>query len=127
MKYRAEYGYSGQEVGNAVSLTATDQVGGKFVWEWKLPHVIPKMELSRFANNVEEDPTRSQTIATQQKFSLNWKLPDWPSLALTYRRKQKDIFTSPEGSLTDTISTRIGSSEIVNPAYGWKWDLVLAL
>ena len=54
---------------------------------------------------MEEDPTRSQTIATQQKFSLNWKLPDWPSLALTYRREQKDIFTTPEGSLTDTIST----------------------
>ena len=105
MKYRAEYGYSGQEVGNAAFLTATDQVGGKFMWEWKLPHVLPKMEFSRFANNVEEDPTRSQTIATQQKFSLNWKLPDWPSLALTYGREQKDIFTSPEGSLTDTIST----------------------
>ncbi len=105
MKYRAEYGYSGQEVGKATSLTATDQVGGKFVWEWKLPHVIPKMEFSRFANNVEEDPTRSQTIGTQQQFSLNWKLPDWPSLALTYRREQKDIFTRPEGSLTDAIST----------------------
>jgi len=105
MKYRAEYGYSGQEVGNAASLMATDQVGGKFVWEWKLPHVIPKMEFSRFANNVEEDPTRSQTIATQQKFSLNWKLPDWPNLALTYSRSQKDIFTHPEGSLTDAISS----------------------
>jgi hypothetical protein len=54
IKYRAEYGYSGQEVGKAASFTATDQVGGKFLWEWKLPHVIPKMEFSRFANNVEE-------------------------------------------------------------------------
>jgi hypothetical protein len=105
MKYRAEYGYSGQEVGNAAFLTATDQVGGKFVWEWKLPYVIPKMEFSRFANNVEEDPTRSQTIATQQKFSLNWKLPNWPSLALMYSRAQKDIFIRPEGSLTDAINT----------------------
>jgi hypothetical protein len=105
MKYRAEYGYSGQEVGNTPSLTASDQVGGKFVWEWKLPHVKPKMEFSRFANNVEEDPTRSQTISTRQKFSLHWKLPDWPSLALTYSRAQKDIFTRPEGSLTDAIST----------------------
>jgi len=105
MKYRAEYGYSGQEVGNVASFTATDQVGGKFVWEWKLPYVIPKMEFSRFVNNVEEDPTRSQTIATQQKFSLNWKLPDWPSLVLTYSREQKDIFIRPEGSLTDAIST----------------------
>jgi len=105
MKYRAEYGYSGQEAGNASSLTATDQVGGKFVWEWKLPHVKPKMEFSRFANNVEEDPTRSQTIATRQKFSLHWNLPDWLSLALTYSLAQKDIFTRPEGSLTDAIST----------------------
>jgi hypothetical protein len=54
MKYRAEYGYSGQEVGKAASFTATDQVGGKFLWEWKLPHVIPKMEFSRFANNFAE-------------------------------------------------------------------------
>ncbi|MEE8125229.1 MAG: hypothetical protein V3T42_05395 [Nitrospirales bacterium] len=105
MKYRAEYGYSGQEVGKAPSLTGTDQVGGKFVWEWKLPHVTPKMEFSRFGNNVEKDSTRSQTIATQQKFSLNWKLPDWPSLALTYSREQKDIFIRPGGSLTDAIST----------------------
>ncbi len=105
MKYRAKYGYSGQEVGNASSLRATDQVGKKFVWEWKLPHVIPKMEFSRSANNVKENPTRSQTIATQQNFSLNWKLPDWLSLALTHRREQKDIFSRPEGSLTDAIST----------------------
>jgi hypothetical protein len=54
---------------------------------------------------VEKDPTRSQTIATQQKFSLNWKLPDWPSLAITYSREQKDIFTRPEGGLANAIST----------------------
>ncbi len=112
MKYRAEYGYSGQEVGKIPSLTATDQVGGKFVWEWKLPHVTPTMEFSRFANNVEEDPTRSQTIATQQKFSLNWRLPDWPSLALTYSREQKDIFTRPEGSLTDAIHTDLALAKL---------------
>ena len=106
MKYRAEYGYFGQEVGKAASITATDQIGGKFVWEWKLPYVIPQMEFSRFANNVEEDPTRSQTIATQQKFSLNWKMPNWPRLALTYSRAQKDIFSRPEGGLTDAISTK---------------------
>jgi hypothetical protein len=125
MKYRAEYGYSGQEMGKAASFTATDQVGGKFLWKWKLPHVIPKMEFSRFTNNVEEDPTRSQTIATRQKFSLNWKLPDWPSLALTYSREQKDIFTRPEGSLTDATSTESTLAKLsIQHTVGsgaWSW------
>jgi hypothetical protein len=83
------------------------------------------MEFSRFANNVEEDPTRSQTIATQQKFSLNWKLPDWPSLALTYSREQKDIFTRPEGSLTDATSTESTLAKLsIQHTLGsgtWSW------
>lgn len=105
MKYQAEYGYAGQETGKTPFATPHDQVGGKLVWEWKLPLVTPKVEFSRFTSNVDGDLSRARTVANQQKFSLNWTLPNWPTLALSYGRKQMDIFTRPEGPLSDAITT----------------------
>jgi hypothetical protein len=105
MKYQAEYGYAGQETGKTPFATPSDQVGGKLVWEWNLPLVTPKVEFSRFTSNVDGDLTRDQTVANQQKFSLNWTIPNWPSLALSYGRQQTDIFTRPEGPLSDAITT----------------------
>ncbi len=105
MKYQAEYGYSGQETGKTPFSTPNDQVGGKFVWEWNLPAVTPKIEFSRFTSNVDGDPTRSQSIANQQKFTLDWTIPNWPSLGLSYARQQMDIFTRPDGPLSDAITT----------------------
>jgi hypothetical protein len=80
-------------------------VGGKLVWEWNLPLVTPKVEFSRFTSNVEGDLTRARTVANQQKFSLNWTIPNLPTLALSYGRKQTDIFSRPEGPLSDAITT----------------------
>ncbi|MDH4193953.1 MAG: hypothetical protein OEY80_13190 [Nitrospirota bacterium] len=105
MKYQAEYGYAGQETGNTPFATPKDQVGGKLVWELNLPLVTPKIEFSRFTSNVDGDLTRARTIANQQKFSLNWTIPNWPSLALSYGRQQTDIFTRPEGPLADAIAS----------------------
>jgi len=105
MKYRAEYGYAGQETGKTPFATFNDQIGGKLAWEMNLPFVTPKVEFSRFTSNVDGDPTRAQTVANQQKFSLNWTIPNWPSLALSYGRYQTDIFTRPEGPLSDAIAT----------------------
>ena len=101
MKYRAEYGYSGQNMGNASSLAPNDHVGGKFLWEWQLPLVTPKVELSRFTSNVDHDPTRHQTISTRQFYSLDWTIPDWPSLTLSYSREQKSIFSRSAGARSD--------------------------
>ena len=105
MKYQAEYGYTGQETGNTPFATPNDQLGGKLVWEWNLPLVTPKVEFSRFTSNVDGDLTRARTVANQQKFSLNWTIPNWPSLALSYGRQQTDIFTRPEGPLADAVAT----------------------
>jgi hypothetical protein len=112
MKYQVEYGYAGQDTGKTPFSIPNDQVGGKFGWEWSLPIVTPKIEFSRFTSNADGDPTRSQSIANQQKFSLNWTIPDWPSLALTYGRKQTDIFTRPEGPLSDAITTETVSANL---------------
>ncbi len=101
MKYRAEYGYSGQNLGHASSLAPNDHVGGKFLWEWQLPFVTPKVELSRFASNVDNDPSRNQTISTRQFYSLDWSIPDWPSLTLSYSREQKSILSRSQGGRSD--------------------------
>lgn len=105
MKYQAEYGYVGQETGKTPFATPNDQVGGRLVWEWNLPLVTPKIEFSRFTSNVDGDLTRARTVANQQKFSLNFTIPNLPTLAFSYGRKQTDIFSRPEGPLSDAIAT----------------------
>lgn len=112
MTYRAEYGYAGKNTGKVLSVAPNGRVGGKFLWEWQLPFVTPKVELSRFANNVEHDPARNQTISTRQQYSLDWTIPDWPSLTLTYGREQKDIFSRSgglrsDGALMERVMTKI--------------------
>ena len=124
MTYRAEYGYVGQNKGKALSLAPTERMGGKFMWEWKLPFVTPKVELSRLTNNVDHDPTRNQTIATRQQYSLDWTIPDWPRLMLTYGREQKDIFTRPEESRSDaTLMERVTAKIAIDrPLGGGEWS-----
>ena len=112
MKYQAQYGYSGQETGNTAFTTPSDRVGGKLMWEWNLPLVTPKIELSRFTSNVEGDLSRAQTVANQQKFSLLWAAPDWPSLSIGYTRQQTDIFTRPDGPLSNAITTESVSANL---------------
>ncbi len=112
MKYRAQYGYSGQETGNTSFTTPNDRVGGKLAWEWNLPFVTPQIELSRFTSNVEGDLSRSQTVANQQKFSLLLAPPNLPSLSLGYVRQQTNIFTRPEGPLADAITTESVSANL---------------
>ncbi|HBP88651.1 MAG TPA: hypothetical protein DD706_13240, partial [Nitrospiraceae bacterium] len=112
MKYQAQYGYSGQETGDTSFATPNDRVGGKLMWEWNLPLFTPKIELSRFTNNVEGDLARAQTVANQQKFSLLWAAPNWPSLSLSYARQQTDIFTRPEGPLSNAINTESVSANL---------------
>jgi hypothetical protein len=112
MKYQAQYGYSGQETGNTLITTPNDRVGGKLVWEWNLPLITPKIEVSRFTSNVEGDLARTQTVANQQKFSLLWASPNWPSLSIGYARQQTDIYTRPEGPLSNAITTESLSTNL---------------
>lgn len=105
VRYQAEYGFAGQEAGNLPLSTPSGQMGGKMLWEWKLPLVTPKIELSRFADNVDSDPLRARTIASKQTFSLNWALPEGSQLSLSYGREQRDVFTQPDGPLSESITT----------------------
>ena len=112
MTYRAEYGYIGQDTGTVLSLAPTDRMGGKLQWEWQLPYVTPKVELSRLTDNVAQDPTRHQTLATRQHYSLDWTIPDWPRMIFSYGREQKDVSTWSGGSRSDTtfiekVSTKL--------------------
>ncbi len=105
VRYQAEYGFAGQEAGNLPLSTPNGQIGGKMLWEWKLPIVTPKIELSRFSDNVDSDPSRARTIASKQAFSLNWALPEGSQLSLSYGREQRDVFTQPDGPLAESITT----------------------
>ncbi len=112
MTYRAVYGYTGQDIGRTLSFAPNDQLGGKLLWEWQLPFVTPKVELSRFSNNVDHDPTRQQMISTRQQYSLDWTLPNLPSFTLGYGREQKDILSLSDESrsrttLRETVTTKI--------------------
>jgi len=104
MTYRAEYGYTDQDTSSALSLAPHDRVGGKLLWEWQLPFVTPKFEFSRFASNVDRDPSRPQMISTRQHYSLDWTIPEWPSFTLSYSREQKDLLNLSEGSRTDATA-----------------------
>jgi hypothetical protein len=76
--------------------------------------VTPKVEFSRFTSNVAGDLTRARTVTNQQIFSLNWALPHWPTLAVSYGRKQTDIFSRSDGPLSDVVT---GESVMANVAY----------
>jgi len=105
MTYHAEYGYAGHESGTLPLSTPSGKRGGTVRWEWKLPLVTPTIEVSRYSDNVEDDPFRTRTIATKQKFSLNWGLPKDSQLSLSYGREQQDVFTHPDGPLTYSLTT----------------------
>ncbi len=98
MRYRAEYGYAGQKANKGLSKVPHDRVGGAFLWEWQLPFITPKVELSRFTNTAENNLTRYQTISTRQEYSLDWTMSHWPSFTLSYGREKKDILNQEEGS-----------------------------
>ncbi len=98
MRYRAEYGYAGHKANKGLLVAPHDSVGGKFLWEWQLPFITPKVELSRFANTAENDLTRNQTISTRQEYSLGWTMFDWPSFMLSYGREKKDTLNQEEGA-----------------------------
>jgi hypothetical protein len=105
MKYHAEYGYAGQESGKLPLSTPNGKMGGKVQWEWKLPLVTPTIELSRYSDNVESDPFQPRTIASMQKFSLHLGLQQDSQLSLSYGREQRDVFTQPDGPLTNSMTT----------------------
>lgn len=112
MTYRAVYGYTGQNTERGLSFYPNNHVGGRLFWEWQLPFVTPKVELSRFTNNVDRNPTHSQTISTRQQYSLDWTIPNFPSLTLRYGRENKDIINLSEEShatttLQETVKTKI--------------------
>ena len=122
MRYRAEYGYAPQSTGNVSPIAPNDRVRGKFLWEWQLPFVTPKVELSRFANNEERNQIHEQTISTRQQYSLDWTIPHWPSLRLTYSREQKDIFSREGGSRSDATLMERVMKKIAFERSAWKGE-----
>ncbi len=123
MSYRAAYGFAGQDSGNHLSLAHNDRVGGNLLWKWQLPFVTPKIELSRFTNNVDQDPTRNQTVFTRQQYSLDWTIPNWPSFSLGYSRERIDTFSLSEESRLDAsfmqkVTTKIAFEQ---PRWEGEW------
>ena len=125
MRYRAEYGYAGHKANKGLSMAPHDKVGGKFLWEWQLPFITPKIELSRFVNTVENEFTRNQTISSRQEYSLGWTIPDWPSFTLSYGREQNDTLNQKEGSRSHaTFKERIQTKIAIERTVGkGEWSL----
>ncbi len=125
MRYRAEYGYAGHKTNKGLSMALHDRVGGKLLWEWQLPFITPKVELSRFANTAESNLIRSQTISTRQEYSLGWAIPNWPSFSLSYGREQKDTLNQEAESrshatLIERVQTKIAFERTVSKG---EWAL----
>ena len=89
VNYWGEYGFSGKEFTNLRDPTQ-DRAGGKIGAKLKLGVLSSKAELTRFHNNVQRDPTESQTIDSKGKVSFDLKVPQWPTLTLTYNRREKE-------------------------------------
>ena len=105
MKYGAEFGYFGKESGTTTGSTPQDRSGGKLVWEWELDTVKPTVEISRFFDNVENDPSQPRTVTTREQFSVNWHRPHWPVVTLDYNHEFKETESRQIGLINDSIST----------------------
>ena len=105
MKYGAEFGYFGKESGTTTGSTPQDRSGGRFVWEWELENVKPTVEISRFFDNVENDPSQPRTVTTREQFSVNWHRPHWPLVILDYNHEFKETVSNQIGLMNDSIST----------------------
>lgn len=112
MHYRADYGYAGHEIGNLLISTPAGKIGGKFIWKWKLPLVTPGIEVSRFSDNVDLDPFRPRTVSSNHRFSLNWSFPKNTRLRLSYSRLQKNIYSQPQGPLTNSLTADSAQAEL---------------
>ena len=105
MKYGAEFGYFGKDSGTTIGSTPQDRSGGRFVWEWELTNVKPTVEISRFFDNVENDPSQPRTVTTREQFSVNWHRPHWPLVTLDYNHEYKETVSNQIGLMNDSIST----------------------
>ena len=120
MKYGAEFGYFGKDSGSTTGSTPQDRSGGKFVWEWELYNVKPTVEISRFFDNVENDPSQPRTITTKEKFSVNWHRPRWPLVTLNYAHEFKETASKQIGLMSDSISTDRISTKFSYGETSWE-------
>ena len=120
MKYGAEFGYFGKESGTTTGSTPQDRSGGRFVWEWELLNVKPTVEISRFFDNVENDPSQPRTITTREKFSVNWNRPRWPLVTLNYAHEFKETASKQIGLMNDSISTDRISTKFSYGQTSWE-------
>ncbi len=111
VKYWGEYGFYGKEFTNIRRPTLKDRAGGKIGAKLKLGVLSSKAELTRFHNNVQRDPTESQTIKSQGKVSFDLEVPQWPKLTLTYKRTEKET-SRPNDTVRQEFSANTVSGKL---------------
>jgi hypothetical protein len=120
LNYWGEYRYFGKEFTNGWNANPEDKeqanVGAEFNWGL----FKPKMEFTRLSNNVENDPTKSQTISNDGKVSIALSVPQWPVLTLTYGREQKETADTARGTLKNDKSTEMVSANLWYGGSTWE-------
>ena len=119
VKYWGEYGFYGKEFTNIRRPTLKDRAGGKIGAKLKLGVLSSKAELTRFHNNVQRDPTESQTIKSQGKVSFDLEVPQWPKLTLTYKRTEKET-SRPNGTVSQKFSANTVSGTLRYSRSTWE-------
>lgn len=119
-KYWAEYSFFGKDFTQRGTPTPQDRGGGKAGWQldWGMLH--PRIEFSRYATNVAQDPSLLRTLTSRGDVSLRIQPPKWLDLTLRYQRHQQTIglpgSLPQRDMLGDTFSGRLSYQ-------GSKWQV----
>lgn len=120
MKYGAELGYFGKESPRLKKSSPRDRSGGRVFWQWDFHRLKPKAEISRFINNLEEDPSRPRTMTTIERISVDWGLPKLPIISLGYTHELRETQSDAIGLVATSLSTKKVSAKISHWNTSWE-------
>lgn len=119
-RYWAEYGFFDKEFTNLRDATPQDQAGAKLGAEFDWGILKPRMEFSRFHNNVAGNPTLSQTTTSKGLVSLDLGVAEWPSLKLAYGGEYKETASRPNGTMTEEVISHRLSGTLSYQRPSWE-------
>ena len=91
MSYGAGFGYFGKDSHDTRKLGRLDRSGANLFWEAAFHNWKPRVEVSRYVDNLEEDSTKPRTVTTSQRLSVDWSQNGLSSLTFTYGHDYKEI------------------------------------
>ena len=104
MNYGAEFGYFGKDSHDTRKLGRLDRSGANLFWEAAFHNWKPRVEVSRYVDNLEEDSTKPRTVTTSQRLSVDWNQNGISSLTFTYGHDYKEIQSVGTRPTTHTVN-----------------------